>query len=107
MKNTSLIVHKNMPRVWDLISKLLTKSFLKALQKQECIPVGCVSSATVAMCILACTGQGGGGVYPRMHWVGGVYPRMHWAGGVCPGGSVCIPACTGQTPPCGQNDKQV
>ena len=45
---------------------------------QECIPVGCVPSAAVAMCIPACTGQGG------------VYSSMHWAGR-----GVCIPACTG------------
>ena len=45
--------------------------------KQDCIPVGCVPSAAVAMSIPACTGQGGvcpgEGVCP-----GGVYPSMHW-----------------------------
>ena len=38
--------------------------------KQECIPVGCVLSTTVAA-------------------RGGMYPSMHWSGGVCPG--VCVP----------------
>ena len=54
-------------------------------REQECIPVGYVSSAAVAVgcvcvggCIPACNGQDGG-----------VYPSVHWAEG-------CIPACTGQ-----------
>ena len=50
-------------------------------KKQECIPVGSVQSAAVAMSIPACTGQGG--VYPR-----GVSAQR----GCLPGG--CIPACT-------------
>ena len=37
--------------------------------RQECIPVGCVPSAAVAVC-----------------WEGGICPR-----GVCPGGGVCLP----------------
>ena len=43
---------------------------------QECIPVGCVPSAAVAV---------SGGMHSSMHWAGvGVYPSMHWAGGVYP-----------------------
>ena len=54
-------------------------------QEQECIPVGCVLSAAVAMSIKACTGQGG-----------------VCLGGVCLGG-VSAHALR-QTPPCEQND---
>ena len=43
----------------------------EAVNKQECIPVGCVPSAAVP--------SGGGGVYPSMHWAGGVSVR----GGLC------------------------
>ena len=94
--------------------------------KQECIPVGCVPSAAVAMPIPACTGQGE--VYPSIHWAGvcvsqhalgrgclprGCLPR----GGVCPGvvsaqgmwGCLSTQGCVSQhalrqTPPCEQND---
>ena len=80
-------------------------------KEQECIPVGCVLSAAVAMSIPACTGQGGRGCIPACTGQGGVYPSMHWAeggclpgrcllrggclprgvclGGVCPEGGVC------------------
>ena len=75
---------------------------------QECIPVGCILSAEVAI-----------GVYPSMHWTGGVsqhalgrgcipactgqgvYPSMHWAGGVCiPWAGGCLPRgfCLGGLP---------
>ena len=54
--------------------------------QQECIPVGCVPSAAVAMCIPAYTGQGG----VSQHALGrGVYPSMHWAGGCLPR-RVCV-----------------
>ena len=57
--------------------------------KQECIPVGCIPPAAVAMSISACTGHcvsqhalGRGCVYPSIPAqgvsVGGVYPSMHW-----------------------------
>ena len=81
-------------------------------KKQECIPVGCVPSAAVAVCWGClrrgclprgflprgvcprrgvCLGvwgsaQGGGGLQK-----GGVYPSMHWS----------------RHPPCEQNDRQV
>ena len=56
--------------------------FHERIAEQECIPVGCVPSATVAVCP-------GGGVFPG-------------AGDVCPGG-VCLPGeCT--PPPRGQTD---
>ena len=67
----------------------------KFLEWQECIPVGCIPSAAVAMSIPACTGHcvsqhvlgRGGCLYPSMHWAGGcVYPSMHWAGGCLPRG---------------------
>ena len=39
--------------------------------EQECIPVGCLPSAAVAV-------GGGGGMYLSMHWAGVcVYPSMH------------------------------
>ena len=41
---------------------------------------------------------GGGCVCPRVSAQGGV-----WPGGVS-GQGVCIPACTGSDPPCGQTD---
>ena len=64
---------------------------------QECIPVGCVPSAAVAMSIPACTGQ-----------VGGVSQHALGEGGVCPEG--CLPRKGGgvsqyalrQTLPCKQ-----
>ena len=51
--------------------------------KQECIPVGCVPSAAVAVC-----------------WGGGFYP-----GGVCPGEGGVSQHVLGQTPP--PYDRQV
>ena len=65
------------------------------ISKQECIPVGCVPSASVAV------GGGGGclkGVCPggclnRGGLPGGV-SAQGW--GVSAWGCVCIPACTGQ-----------
>ena len=65
------------------------------IPEQECIPVGCVLSAAVAMCIPECIGQG---VCASQHALGR---------GVSAGGG-CIPACTGaDMPPCEQNDRQV
>ena len=73
------------------------KHILVSVQKQrqqECIPVGCVPSAAVAMSIPACTGH-----CVSQHALGrGVYHSMHWAGGcitACTGQGVCIPACSG------------
>ena len=60
-----------------------TKVERRHIDKQECIPVGCVPSAAIAMSIPACTAQGG--VCPR-----GVSAQ---------GEGVCIPACAeAQTP---------
>ena len=56
---------------------------------QECIPVGCVLSAAVAMCIPTCTGLEG--VCPGGYLPGGVYPQH----------------ALDQTPLCDQNDRQV
>ena len=58
--------------------------------EQECIPVGCVPSATVAVCW--------GCLVPEVE---GVCSRGAWSWG----GS--IPACTEAEPPCEQNDRQV
>ena len=90
---------------------------LKFLIKQECIPVGCVLSATVAVC------RGGllpgavcllpGGVPPPRGGLcllpeGGAYSQ----GGVPALGGGCllprgggIPACTEADPPCGQTHR--
>ena len=77
--------------------------------QQECIPVGCVPSAAVAMSIPACTGKGGWGVcvYPSRHWAGGCLPRGCLPRAVCLGG--CLPGGVSQhalrqTSPCEQND---
>ena len=86
------------------ILRITRNSGVKSEKKQECIPVGCVPSAAVAVCW--------GGVCLG----GGVCPGVSAQGGVCPGGclhrgvsaqGVCIPACTGPDTPCGQNDRQV
>ena len=78
--------------------KIKNFSFNQVMQlkyQQECIPVGCVPSAAVAVC-----GGGGEGVCPG----GCVCPGE---GCVCPG--VCLPrGClprAGVTPPCEQNDR--
>ena len=73
--------------------------FSKNSNNQECILVGCVPSAAVAMSIPACIGHCvsqhalGRGMYPSMHWRGGCFPR----GSVCPGG-VCPGWCVPQHP---------
>ena len=72
-----------------------------SLSKQQCIPVGCVPSAAVAMSIPARTGH-----YVSQHTLGrwGVGGLM---GGVCPGWE-CFPARTeADPPPRGQNDRLV
>ena len=58
--------------------------------KQECIPVGCVPSATVAVCWGGVPDPGGGG--------------CAWSGGVPGATGVGIPACTEADPPV---DRQV
>ena len=72
-----------------LISISTLEIVFRQLYKQECIPVGCVPSAAVAMSIPACTGQGGVS-QNALGREGCVYSSMHLACGVC------IPACTGQ-----------
>ena len=69
----------------------------KLFQKQECIPVGCVPSASVAIC-------GEGMCLPRgVCLPGGVFQGGCLPGGCLPGGclprGVCIPACTGADTP--------
>ena len=53
-------------------------------KKQECIPVGCILSAAVAVCW-------GGGVSARGVSAQGAVSAQ---GGQCLPGGVCIPACT-------------
>ena len=43
------------PLLGEILDPPLARYLLKA-KKQECIPVGCVLSAAVAMCIPACSG---------------------------------------------------
>ena len=93
------------------------------MQKQECIPVGCVPSTAVTVCRVCpgggvclpggcvwpgrVSGHGGclprGGVCPEV-WPGGCLPRRGvcqgglarggvWPGGVWPGGIVCVSLC--------------
>ena len=74
----------------------------KNLKKQECISVGCVPSAAVAMSITTCTGQCG--YIPACTGQGGVCilactgQGVSAQGGCLPGDfllrGVCIPACT-------------
>ena len=61
-----------------------------------------------------CSGAGGGGVYPSMHWAGGCVSHPTLGGGVCQGVSVwgclprgCLPGGMSATHPpvCGQNDR--
>ena len=52
--------------------------------EQECIPVGCVPSAAVAMYIPAYTGQGG--LYPRIQWAGVCVSKHTLGRGCLPGG---------------------
>ena len=56
-------------------------------KKQECIPVGCVPSAAVAVCRRCLRGEvSAGGVCPEgVSAQRGCLPR----GGVCPAGGVC------------------
>ena len=71
----------------------------KNYKKQECIPVGCVPSAAVAICWGVCLPMGGslpGGVCPRgvcpergVSVQGDVRPGGVCPWGVCPGG--CLP----------------
>ena len=80
----------------DLIKQAINSSHKDKLQ--ECIPVGCVASAAVAMSIPQ--HALGRGCQSR---VGAV--SAHGGGGsVCPGVCVCIPACTEADTPCEQND---
>ena len=58
---------------------ILNKFLQKSSGKQECIPVKCVPSAAVAVCL------GGGGCLPR----GGCLPGM--SGGVCLSVGGCLP----------------
>ena len=67
----------------------------KYSQKQECIPVGCLPPAFWPYPSMHCPG----GVSARGYLPGGYLPR----GGVFPGG-MCIPACNGTDPSCGQTD---
>ena len=64
------------------------------LLQQQCIPVGCVPSAAVAVC------WGEGGVCPGGVCLGQVVSSRVGVG-VCPGGCVC------QTPPHEQNDRHL
>ena len=86
----------------------------KYIEKQECIPVGCVPADRrpyAGVCFLAGGSPSRGGVLHPAGGVlhpagGGLHPArgvLHPAGGVSiqPGGSPC------QTPPCEQNDRQV
>ena len=77
--------------------------------KQECIPVGCVPSAAVAV--------GGGGVCPSACWdtARGVSAPVH--AGILPGGSalvhagillrVCVPQCMLGYTPCEQTHRRL
>ena len=76
------------PKVWvsSFVSvegnRISASAIMKNIEKQECIPVGCIPSATVAV------SRGGlcsGGVYAP----GGV---CSW-GGLCSGGGVCSRGC--------------
>ena len=83
-------------------NNFLIDNHYKTIYEQECIPVGCVTSAAVAVC----WGRGSGwGVFGQGVWClarrgclprGGCLP----GGGVCPGGSARRgDICLGCTPP--------
>ena len=71
-------------------------------KKQECIPLGCVPSAAIAVCWAGCLP--GGRVSARGVPRGVSAQRVSTQGGVCPGGSA--PVHAGIHPPI-QNDRQV
>ena len=90
-------------RNYRKLEMLTRKTYIgnsKNISAQECIPVGCVPSAAVAVsrvggCLLP------GGVYSRGGGVcllGGLLP----GGGLFCGGGCGIPACTEAATPCGQ-----
>ena len=87
-----------------LTHMLFPEVILNPLHKQECIPVGCITSATVAICWGGAWSQEGvhgprgcllwGGLGPG----GCLVPGGAWSWGVpAPGGG--IPACTEADPP--------
>ena len=82
----------------DLLLILYTLHYIiTTVRVQECIPVGCVPSATVAVCCWkggACSGGGGACSRPG--------EGMPAPGG---GGGDGISACTEEDPPCGQTDR--
>ena len=59
-------------------------------QEQECIPVGCILSAAVAMSIPACTGQGWWGVSQHALGRGGLSAQSGVSAQGCPPGG-CLP----------------
>ena len=62
------------------------------IPKQECIPVGCIPSAAVAVCLGGVSTQGGiclGGGLPCGVCKGGVCPGVSAHEGVCPEEGVC------------------
>ena len=65
MRFTKLDLAPKYIKRYTAYSQRAIESEIKNVKKQECIPVGCVPSAAVAVCL-------GGGCLP-----GGVYPSMH------------------------------
>ena len=80
--------------------------------QQECIPVGCVPSATVTVCWRGCLVRGGAWSQGECLVPGGLPPGgvpgpggcLSWGGSAPWGG---IPACTEADSPCEQNHRQV
>ena len=91
-----LLIYKNKPPYCKVEFKFLMSCY--DINKQECIPVGCIPSAAVAV-------GGGGGVCPSVYWDmstrGGVYPSACWDMSVQGGLAQCM---LGYAPPCEQND---
>ena len=87
--NNSSCQRCNFPTISNFLKNTIAFSFTlsdneaKNIKEQECIPVGCVPSAVVAI------SGGGGGVCPGGYLPGGEC----LPGGCLPGGGVC------QTPP--------
>ena len=82
--------------------------FSKNLAKQECIPVGCVLSAAVAVCLGVCLPRGvsAWGCLPSGCLPRGVSAKGVSVWGMSAQGDVSQHAL-GQQLPCGQNDKHL